>query len=146
MSAQILPPSRVGDRLEELDKEIKGFASITRKKLLQKLLSLGVNDKVRLARSKHLTKNIRSKLKKKDGEIERVAFTFLRHGIFLEHGVGRGRPVGSTAANQSAKKWLSAVLPGAINDLADLLEEEYADVVVAELNFNIPGIISSKVR
>lgn len=148
MAEDFFPQTRLGDRLEEMDKSINAWRAVTRKSLQQKLLAMGVNDKIKLAqarRKERLIKGLRSKLGKKDGEIERVAFVFLRHGIFLQRGVGSNRPVGSAKARQFAKPWITETLPQAIEDLANLLENEYADIAAAELNFNIPGVMSSKI-
>ena len=136
---------RLADRLEGLDKEIRAWSRVTRKDLLFRLAALNLEERVRLSDEVSLKKSLRAKIKKKSGEIERVAFSFARHGIFLEHGVGKGRPVGSAQANRYKKPWLSIVLPDAIENLADILEEEYADIIAAELKFVIPGIIDTKV-
>jgi hypothetical protein len=110
---------------------------------------MGLHARARLATQSAegpgLVKSIRSTLKKRDGEIEKVAFQFARHGIFLEHGVGKGRPVRSAKALAYRRPWLSKILPDAVEDLAELLSEEYADIFAAELRFLIPGIIDTKI-
>lgn len=137
--------NRLGDRLEAVDKEIDAWAKATRQHLLRRLATLGLKDRAKLiSKNESLYKSVRSRLKKRDGEIESVAFIFARHGIFLERGVGKGRPVNSTQANQQKKAWLSAVLPDEIENLADLLEQEYADLAIENVVINIPGIISTK--
>jgi len=129
----------VADKLEKLEKEVRRWSSITRKDLLMQLASLG------LEQQSELVKSIRAKLFKKEGDLEGAAFSFIRHGIFFERGVGRGRPVGSSQAAKLAKPWLKPIIPDAVEKLADILVEEYADVAASEVKINIPGIISSKV-
>jgi hypothetical protein len=91
------------------------------------------------------TKVFPTRLEKSQGFLESVGFVFARHGIFLEHGVGRGRPVGSSQAEAAKQPWLLRVLPGQIEELADILEERYADIAANELRFLIPGIIDTKI-
>jgi hypothetical protein len=92
-----------------------------------------------------LYKSLSYKIRKSQGFLESVGFVFARHGIFLEHGVGRGRPVGSSQAEAAKQPWLLRVLPGQIEELADILEERYADIAANELRFLIPGIIDTKI-
>lgn len=140
------PSPRLADRLEAMDKEIRAWALLTRKQLLFKLASLGLHERVQLANSIKLEKSLKSYIRKKGGDIETVAFSFARHGIFLERGVGKGRPVNSPQANHAAKPWLAPTLPKAVQSLADLLADEYADIVALEARIIIPGIIDTKIR
>lgn len=126
-------------KLEKLEKEVRRWSSITRKDLLTQLASLD------LEQQSELVKSVRAKLFKRQGDLEGAAFSFVRHGIFFERGVGRGRPVGSAKAERLAKPWLKPVIPGAVEKLADVLVEEYADVAASEVKINIPGIISTKI-
>ena len=135
---------RLGDRLEQMDQEIKAWGKLTRKALLFRLNSLGLQDRVKLVGQLKLRKSLRSKARKKNGEIERIAFSLAKHGIFLEHGVGKGRPVGSAKAQKFAKPWLKPVLDPAIENLANLLEQEFADIAADQIRLLIPGIIDVK--
>lgn len=121
---------------------------------MRQLMSLGLNSRAAMAADTMVANTGRDGLvdsvnyhtKKHDGEIERVSIRFAQHGIYLEHGVGRGRPAGSAAAAASAKPWLAPVLPQAVQNLADRLAEGYADVVSAEAALRVPGIIDVKIR
>lgn len=135
---------RISDRLESLDREVNAWRKLTVRQLVRRLGNLGLKERARLADEKTLKKSVGSSIRRKDLEIERVAFSFARHGIFLEHGVGKGRPVGSTQANRARKPWLSIILPGAVDNLAKILAEEYADIAVEELRFLIPGVVDVK--
>jgi len=86
------------------------------------------------------------RLRKKEGELENVAFSFARHGIFLEHGVGRGRKKGSASASKHKQPWLEPLLPSRIEALASILAEKYADIAAEELRIIIPGVFESKVK
>jgi hypothetical protein len=137
---------RLGFRLERMDEEITDWANITREELLKKVNELTLTQRGKLAEeSIRRKKNTRRTLKRTNGEIDRVSFKFPKHGIYIQHGVGRGRKVGSAAAKENAIPWITDVLPSAIELLADRLEEEFADITSKEVRFLIPGIIDIKV-
>ena len=140
MTDEFNPTPRIGDRLEALLKEARIWGRATANDLRFLVASLTLSERAELER------NIRSRVKAKDVDLESIAFTFPQHGIFLEHGVGRGRPAGSTSARRSAKKWLKPTLDVALEELADLLEKEYADVAAGELRLLVPGIIDTKIK
>lgn len=154
---------RLGDRLQEMDKAIYGWGNRTKSDLLRELTRLGVHGRLkrqrtfsRLKRLKNqiggdklvsdpfLKESIRRRIIRKAQEIDAVAFTFARHGIFLQHGVGKGRKQGSSQSASSAKPWISNVLPAAVEELGDILEAEYADIAAASLVLSIPGVIEGK--
>lgn len=157
-------PQRLGDRIDARDNAIIDWAKLTKKMLLQKLISLGVTNKIKLARTvtrirvrkgkggssiqkePFLTKSLAHRLRRKDGELESVAFSFVRHGIFLERGVGYKRPAGSSGANATAKPWIEPILPNQIEVLATILAENYADIAAEELRILVPGVIDTKVK
>lgn len=138
-------------RLEALDDTLKAFSQQTKEKLLRRLAALGVQKRAKLARKikeddNPLVRSVKAGLRKKGGEPEKVFFSFSRTGIWIEHGVGKNRKKGSPAAKAAARKWISHVLPEAVEDLADLVEQEYADAVVGELRFILPGVIDTTSR
>lgn len=156
---------RFGDQLAELDKEVRKFAVVTRRNLQKQVRTQMAMTAARLslrgraavaqyqrnqARSrqgdrKTLEKSIRYGLRKSGGVIDQVYFSFERHGIFFEHGVGKGRGTGTAEAEANAHPWLSVVVPMAIERLADLIADEYADVATAQIRINIPGIIDTDI-
>jgi len=75
------------------------------------------------------------------GQIIRINFKFSRHGIFFERGAGRNRRLGTRP-----KPWLAPILDPAIDQLADMLAKNYADILSGELKILIPGIISKRVQ
>ncbi len=141
----MIQEQRLGDRIEQMGKEVRAWSVITKKQLLFRIAQLGLQDRVRLRNEIALRKSVKNRIRTKGGELDYIAFSFARHGIFLEHGVGKDRKVGSSRANQSKKQWIEPTLPAAIEDLADLLEKEYADIAAGELIINIPGIYQTKV-
>lgn len=87
-----------------------------------------------------LLKSIGTNFKREFGQIYRINFRFARQGIFVEHGVGQRR------VGRSPKPWLAPILDTALQELADLLIQRYADIIVGEIKISIPGVISQRVR
>lgn len=114
---------------------------MTKKQLLMQLHSLDLRERKEIGGTKPLKKSLRTSVRAPGGQVERVSFSFVRHGIFLEHGVGRGRPVGSLSAKLNAKKWLSEVIPDQFDELTDIIEDRYADMIEEEIRLLIPGVI-----
>ena len=137
---------RLADRLEEVDKEVRAWARVTRNDLRTRLMTLDLQERARIAGEPGLIKRLGYSLRRKDGELDNVAFSFPRHGIFLERGVGKHRPVGSVSAARAAKPWLSTILPDATEELAEILADEYANIAAAELRILIPGIIDTRIQ
>lgn len=70
------------------------------------------------------------------GEVEKVAYGFPRYGVFVEKGVGRGRPVGSASAKKHARQWFNPTLDDALPKLAQRMAEGKADVAVKSIKIN----------
>ena len=134
------------DREKTLAYELNAWAQFTRKQLLYRLASLNLRERIRMETEQPLRKSIKAYLVTHQGAVEAVAFSFARHGIFLERGVGLGRPAGSRAAEQAAKPWIKPVMEPAMANLADNIARHYADVVAVNLRFLIPGIIDTTIR
>jgi len=134
------------ERREALEEEVRKWGRLTRQKLVERILSLNMHERAAVTMDKPLAKSVRSIFRKQSGDIEGVSFRFPRHGIFLERGVGKHRPVNSAAANKAAKPWISTTLPSATEQLADILAKEYADLVAEDVQINIPGVISTKTK
>jgi len=145
MTDEFNPSPRLADRLEALDNELRAWARVTRQSLIKAVLQLNLRERALLAGEKRLKDSIGYSLRRKDGDVEAVAFSFPRKGIYLERGVGRNRPANSAAANQVARPWIQPTIPPAIEALAHMISEEYADIATAELRILIPGIIDTKI-
>lgn len=142
-------------RSEEFNAEVRGWGQNTRTALLYQIARLGLRQRAALSRiAKQEAKaagkateppmtSTTVKFKENYGDINVVRFTFPRHGVFVEHGVGRGRPVRSSKARP--RPWLSVVIPGEVERLADLVQRLYADRAVGSIRALIPGILDERV-
>lgn len=148
-------------RLDEDGKSVvteaaREWGKQTAKALRAQIGALGLGDKVQLARqvsriqfrNKKIEKapplelSIGSRVKAQYGLPYRVDFPFVRHGIFLEHGVGNHRRKGS--GKERPRPWLKPVLEPSIERLAEALAEAGADAVLAQIKFVIPGIVNAR--
>jgi hypothetical protein len=135
------------ERIEAMDKEIRAWAQLTRKELLFRLASFNLEESVGLLKELFSLRNsLGYRVDKHHGDIERVAFGFPRHGIFLEHGVGTGRPVKAPKPSASKKPWLDVVLPDATQELAKIIEEKYADLTAEQIRLLVPGVIDTTIK
>lgn len=139
---------------EQLNKDVSGWAKYQAQRMQRLVGSLTLKDKYAIYKAarakaknpdyKQLEKSIGAAIKKDFGNVSRVNFKFQKQGIWLEHGVGRGRPVRSAAARP--KPWLKPILDPALDVLADLIAENYADIAAGEIKFFIPGIIDRRIQ
>ena len=157
----------LADRIDQLEQSLKAYNRDTRKALRARLEMLGLHQRAKLkttltklavithisgrrefVKEKFLYDSLRANLSKKNGDITGVSVSFARHGIFLERGVGKNRPLGSAAANRlsAEKEWLYTILSERIEVLADLLEKEYGDIAVEQIRLLIPGIIDITIK
>lgn len=137
-----------------MNKDVSQWALYQSQRMRRLVGTLTLRDRVALAKSlrlaekdatyKKLEKSIGYGIKQDFGQVARINFRFTKQGIWLEHGVGKGRPVRSSRANP--KPWIAPVLSPAIDKLADLIAENYADIGAAEIKFFIPGIIDRRVK
>lgn len=138
----------------KLNEEIAGWAKYQAQRMRRMVGTLTLKDKhaiYKLSRNKannpeykELQKSIGSGNKKEFGQITRVNFRFSKQGIWLEHGVGKGRRVRSAVANP--KPWLVPTLDPSLNTLADLIADNYADIAAGEIKFVIPGVIDRRIK
>lgn len=85
-----------------------------------------------------------------DGAVSRMNFSFERHGIFVERGrFGAGGPKGrgtKGSRQREAKPWIAPVLDPAIDDLAEILANEFADMAAGSIKFTVPGVLNKRVK
>jgi len=74
-----------------------------------------------------LSRDVRFNIGRVDGEIERISFTFPRHGIFWQKGVSRGHGVGNP---RTAFDWYNEIIERNISKLGDIAAEYYASAAV----------------
>lgn len=139
---------------EQLNKDVSEWAKHQSQRMRRLVGSLTLKDKHAIYKAarqkaknpdyKMLEKSIGSGLKKDFGQVTRINFRFAKQGIWLEHGVGRRRPVRSAAARP--KPWLKPILDPALDELADIIARNYADEAAGEIKFFIPGIIDRRIK
>ena len=142
------------EKFEQLNKDVSVWAKYQAQRMRRLVGGLTLKDKhavqkavraaVKNGEYKPLQSSIGSALKKDSGQVSRINFRFSKQGIWLEHGVGRGRPVRSAKANP--KPWLKPILDPALDTLADLISSNYADIAAGEIKFFIPGIINRRIQ
>jgi hypothetical protein len=91
-----------------------------------------------------LANSIRDKYGKHFGVIDRVTFSFERHGVFVHKGVGRGFPINSGMVIRKAEDvdskmvhrsrhpedWFNSEINNDLPQLADVLQEINADLIM----------------
>lgn len=141
-------------KYDNLNESAKQWAKLNAQKMQLRIGSLILRDKIAIYKSlinaiknqeyKPLAPSIGSAIKKEYGQVNRINFRFAKQGIWLEHGVGKNRRRGS--ANAKPKPWLFPILDPAIEELASIIAEEYADIAAGEIKFLIPGIIDRRIK
>lgn len=138
---------------EVFNKDLAQWAKYQGQILRRKVATLTLKDRRALQKreaaqkrdgDKGLEDSIKGSTRKSYGLVYRINLSFAQQGIYLEHGVGKGRPVRSSVARP--KPWLAPVLDPALNKLADLIAGNYADIVQGEIKFLIPGILNRRLR
>jgi hypothetical protein len=137
--------ARVADRVDEFYRRLSDRMKLGKQNLLRHLLRLGVKDRLRLQQEISLRTSLKEYVRRSNGEVVSVGYSFELHGIYLARGVGKGRPKGSSAANKAAKDWLTPELDLLLDEIADLIADGYADIVVAELRINVPGFFTKTI-
>ena len=89
---------------------------------------------------KKLEESIIGKTRKDFGIIDRITYSFERHGVFVHKGVGRGYQISGGMVQRTAKskmteprqpaEWFNPVLDQSLPELADKLAEINADAVL----------------
>lgn len=119
-------------RRQQALKAAQAWAKTQRQRALLNITKLGIRQRG------ELYKSVRSRIKRKSGEVESIVYSFARQGIFSQIGVGRGTKVtdvGST--NRKAKPWITETFTQAsIDELADQLTAILGDDALDQINFN----------
>ena len=96
-------------------------------------------DKSGIEYEKILAEDIRGiqKWAKGKQELNSISFTFQRHGVFLQKGVGRGNSIKRGNRKRVAKDWFNTTLNAYEMLFADKIMENYADAVINFTNSKI---------
>jgi hypothetical protein len=153
-----------GVRLEAFNQALVSWSKETQDLLKSRLTGLGLDQRralqrgssrlrtasisklsntKRLVRDEYLIQSIKYSIRRNGLEVDSVGFSFARHGIFLEAGVGKNRPKGS--GKESPKPWIAPVLDRQVQELSNIIGDGYADLITGELNIVIPGIYSTRI-
>lgn len=114
---------------QDLNQEVKAWAKMVRSKARRKLQQ--VTDK----RTK--TTQLKTKLHRTGGEVERVAFNMPRHLVFMRKGVGRKWPMSrqerSSNGARQPKPFLNPVIEDNVKELADKVQQNRADMATKNI-------------
>ena len=131
---------------KQLKKRVRGWGKDTVVQLGFSLERLNLRERIRPAGQTPLRESLKFSMRTSQGDLSSVSFSYVIHGLYLEVGAGKNRPKGSPAAARAAKPWLAPVIPQAVDDLADILEQEFANLATEEIKINIPGVMSTKIK
>ena len=145
-----------GFDLKEQNAAVTKWASMVQRRLRENTSYLSYGKDGMISRpgriEKKLGESIRASTKKSYGVIDRVTYTFERHGVFVHKGVGRGYEMQGGMVIRTAKsedpatrkgtwwgddprprtpfEWFNPTLEQTLPELADRLAEINADAVV----------------
>ena len=144
------------DKVQQLNKEVGAWSRKTTNQLksnIRRLTSTSTEDVKDKAKRTSLLQSLGVRMQRTYGEIDRITFQFHRHGIFLQHGVGRGYSrvnkvvvrgkkvkIGknkndsrtdfksiSGIIQRRPKDWLTTTMNKNFEELSDQIGENYAD-------------------
>lgn len=143
--------SFTGAALDNDNSELIDWANDVRDQLRTSALSM-------IRTNRNFVKNINSKIRTKEN-VAQVGFSFLRHGIFLHYGAGRGyggrhgskwydsdgnvKTTRRSSLNKMGKgkrqpiNWFNPVIDRNIGRLADIVSENYVDKKINSLTLRI---------
>ena len=109
------------------NKGVSDWTRLTREKLYRRILALGLQDRLKFYHELRLRdkRNLKSKLKKSNGQVDKITFTFPYQGWFVETGTRKG--ISKQSSKAVPRPWLSLVINDEIKKLADLAAEHMGD-------------------
>jgi hypothetical protein len=129
------------DYQRRFNDEVAKWGKETRNAYLMRLRALPFKDRVN-AEGDILRGRVQLKYTKQFGDIVRVTWPFARHGIFQEHGVGRGRKKGS--GKEKPMPWIAKTLETQTPILADVLNDEAIKALGLIIHIKVNGIFEIK--
>jgi len=120
--------------LEKINVEASNWARESRVEMQTQLRHLSPKATGRLVKS------IQYKVGKTFGVANRISFNFLRHGVFVEKGVGRGYPITRVKevgnllkSGRKPKPWFNTTMDKKLPDLAENLQMTITDAAAAAI-------------
>lgn len=114
---------------QEFNNEVKSWGTNTVKELQREVSQLGIKHAEKSKSPRAAKDSITSTTGKKFDIVTSVRLKFPRHMVFVHKGVGRGHPISNP---RQAKEWFNPVIEKKIEDLADIVAEHAADMVVSK--------------
>ena len=123
------------------------WGRMTKTQFLYQLRSLPFKQRV-MWRGRNSKDVLRDKVsigfKKIYGDVVRIKWPFARHGIFQEHGVGKGRKKGS--GKEKPMPWIVKTLDAQVPMLADALQREDIKTLGLVINIKINGLFEISLK
>ena len=147
----------ITQQIQAFNKDVSGWGKRVRNRTISNARRLKQpQSKLIISGHESLAASIGEKVYKHDGEIDCVGFSFARHGVFFQKGVGRGYVMQNGIVVRGYKKkiginkhdkrtsfiatagpiqrkpvdWFNGMIDKEIENLADIVSEHYADRVV----------------
>lgn len=121
---------------DKMNQDIQSWAQQTTEELKRQFAVLDIKH-VKGSPSKQSSREaIINRYRRMQGVISRVSFAFPRHMVFVHKGVGKGVTIslaGSSATTRKPKPWFDPVIEQRVEQLADAVAENGADMVVNNL-------------
>jgi hypothetical protein len=77
---------------------------------------------------------LNERFSKQQGLINKIAFRFPRHMVFVHNGVGKGVPADfSGITSRKPKEWFNPIMDKNVEDLADIVASNQADIIADNL-------------
>lgn len=129
----------------KLNEIVQEWGRGTRIHFLRRLRFLPFKERVMAYRQigQLLRGNIALKYQRQSGNIVRVSFPFTRHGIFQEHGVGRGRKKGSSKVKPMP--WIEPTLKTQMPLLRDAVYRENMQHLGLIIKIKVNGIFEMSI-
>ena len=108
--------------IDQFNQRASGWA----KKVTQQ--NRGTLRSLRAKRTGDLLASVQGKAYRRKGLTDRIGFSFNRSGVFVETGVGKGRPANSIRARKAAKPWFNRTLEENMGELADIAADAHASI------------------
>lgn len=113
------------------NKSVRDWASGAHKALEGEMDSLGIEHRDNSPSPVASRDALKHFTSSKFGLVSAVSFKFPRHMVFVQKGVGKGRAKGS--GKERPKDWFNGPMAKLVEDLADKVADETADLVVGKL-------------